>query len=353
MKPRILKLLTSDGRCGKRVARSGGCAFDRRASQAGRRGFTIIELLTVITIIGIILSLVLVAGMEAANRAKERATQTLIIKLEAGLNDRLEAVLQTRPDYTIGHLALANVYYSSTDTIPAITRAQVIAWYDYIKAEMPDVFFVQNAAPGNNDYPLNFAGNPIPGVTGIPSVILPIFTQPPVGQTYTPGTGIYGTSYTAAAGIYKNLGYLPAGYDGVDNDTDGLVDEYSEGIGTDPQVQDPTDPSRLVNTSSLIATRLAAHTHTTARSEMLYALLVEGRGPFGSVFTRDDFTGQRSARHRQRRPARVRRCLGPATPVFPLAAPLPFRHSARAGADRHQSLVVDVQPALPVRLRDP
>ena len=32
------------------------------------------------------------------------------------------------------------------------------------------------------------------------------------------------------------------------------------------------------------------HTHVTARSEMLYAILVEGRGPWGSVFSRDEFT---------------------------------------------------------------
>jgi hypothetical protein len=39
-----------------------------------------------------------------------------------------------------------------------------------------------------------------------------------------------------------------------------------------------------------IAANLSAHKHKTARSEMLYALLVEGSGPLGSVFSRDDFT---------------------------------------------------------------
>ena len=55
-------------------------------------------------------------------------------------------------------------------------------------------------------------------------------TQPDLGSA---GTGIYGASYTVAAGIYKNLGYLPAGYDGVDNSTGdgvGLVDEWDEGV---------------------------------------------------------------------------------------------------------------------------
>ncbi len=38
---------------------------------------------------------------------------------------------------------------------PASQRAQVIAWYDYIKAEMPDVFFYSTI---DSNYPLNFAG---------------------------------------------------------------------------------------------------------------------------------------------------------------------------------------------------
>ena len=100
-------------------------------------------------------------------------------------------------------------------------------------------------------------------------------TNPSIGL---PGTGIYGASYTAAAGIYKNLGYLPAGYDGVDNDQDGLIDNYHEGV-----------PASGTN-SALVLANLGRHVHKTARSEMLYAILVEGQGALGSVFSRDDFT---------------------------------------------------------------
>ena len=70
----------------------------------------------------------------------------------------------------------------------------------------------------------------------------------------------------------------PAGYDGVDNDQDGLIDDYLEGV-----------PSGGTN-SGLVLGNLGRHVHKTARSEMLYAILVEGRGPLGSVFSRDDFT---------------------------------------------------------------
>jgi hypothetical protein len=90
------------------------------------------------------------------------------------------------------------------------------------------------------------------------------------------GTGIFGASYAAAAGIYKNLGFLPTGYDGVDNNRNGLIDELREGINA--------TNSKLVNSN------LANHTHKTARSEMLYAVLVEGQGPLGSSFAPDDFT---------------------------------------------------------------
>jgi len=47
--------------------------------------------------------------MDGVRRAEERATQSLITKLEAGLNDRLEALLQNRHRYDgadIAHLIL-------------------------------------------------------------------------------------------------------------------------------------------------------------------------------------------------------------------------------------------------------
>ena len=95
-------------------------------------------------------------------------------------------------------------------------------------------------------------------------------TNPSYGFT---GLGIFGASYTAAAGLFKNLpGIAPFGFDGLDNSIqNNLIDEIGEG-GWD-------------------ATLLQSnHTHATARSEMLYAILVEGSGPLGSVFSRDDFT---------------------------------------------------------------
>jgi hypothetical protein len=236
-------------------------------------------------IISILLGFILNASLDSVKRAQERATQSLITKLDAGLNDRLDALLQTRPDYNVAHYNLAAIYNTSSGTLFGLQRAQVIAWYDYIKSEMPDVFFVQNTT---GPYPLNFAANPFPG-TGINGVatdsyVLPLgnniqgFGSLPL-YPYSPlGTGIYGASYPAAAGIYKNLGYLPQGYDGIDNDGNGLVDEMAEGA-----------PSGTAANTTVVA-NLGNHQHITARSEMLYALLVEGRGPLGSVFRPDEFT---------------------------------------------------------------
>jgi prepilin-type N-terminal cleavage/methylation domain-containing protein len=293
-----------------------------RPGRRPRRGFTLVELMAVMVIIAIILGFILNAAMGALRSAEERATQSLINKLEMGLNDRLDALLQNRPDANWAHFYMASVYTAAGQQIPSppaplspppaqplppppFPRAQVFALYDFVKAELPDVFFRQN----DGLYPLNFAGLPFPGTTILANdsnnygnSILPLGNSvlgpyPQLAGTFPyggfgdgnvsnpAGTGIFGASYYAAAGIYKNLGYLPAGYDGVDNNGDGFIDDYAEGVNIPPAYSQP-------NTAVVqqVTANLQAHTHITARAEMLYAVLVEGQGPLGSVFNRDDFT---------------------------------------------------------------
>ena len=296
------------------------------------RGFTLTELLVVIAIIGILVAFILVAAQDGIRRAQEKATQSLIAKLEAGVAERIEAILLRRADTSLGHHALASVlnpsfavnadpiatalnsYFGGTtysNSIVSPQRAQVIAQFDLVRAELPDVFYVQTKSSPTYGalYPLNFAGVDFPVGSGNFLIPLGAFsavggapgtptTVTPVGIIAAPGdpnkaVGIFGATFQAAAGIYKNLGYLPQGYDGADNSVppNGLIDELSEGIGGDPLVSDPDTPQGpQIHLSALIGRRLVAHKHNTARSEMLYALLVEGVGPMGSTFSRDEFS---------------------------------------------------------------
>jgi prepilin-type N-terminal cleavage/methylation domain-containing protein len=278
---------------------AGGCGRVRR------RGFTLVELLVVIVIISIIISFVMLAASDAAHRAEERATQALISKLETGLNERIDALMQSRPDVNWAHAYMAAVWNSGFPNanfalgtrLKSGDRAQVFSWYDYLKRELPDVFVLQ---PDGN-YPINF-GFPSGGYPGLPNpllspsgaetnFILPLGnsvinnpgggsfgdadpnnflsqTTPSLGVT---GSGIYGASYANAAGLFKNLpGISQFGWDAVDNNANNLIDEIGEGNWN-------------------LQLFKANHTHVTARAEVLYAILVEGIGPWGSVFSRDDF----------------------------------------------------------------
>lgn len=313
-------------------------AVTQRIGRSCRRGFTLVELAIVMLIIGLLISFILVAANSGVERARVRATQALIMKLEVAVNDRLQALQGVRATVNNAHR-----YFAATPTgnvaqpfLFSEQRAQVLAQVELLKMEMPDVFFIQAVPGGNgNIYVFNFTGQPFvyPGGTQItpPAAamtpylpyILPLGNcyiddqklnapNPPTSfGAYDPsnvsvnykvaGTGIFGASYAAAAGLLKNLGnvptsilppavaaaggpfpLLPAGYDMVDNDADGLVDELEEGLRTD---------GNAGNQLACINLSLANHRHNTARSEMLYAILVEGRGPLGSVFNRDDFTG--------------------------------------------------------------
>lgn len=296
-----------------------------RLGAATRRGFTLVELGIVVVIIGILVASILAASYQGIQRAQEKATQALIAKLDQGVTERLDALLSQTVEPNGTHEYLAAIVPTGFPLGPASPtpwgltspeRAAVIARLDYIKAEMPDVFFIQN----NTDYPMNFAalGYPYPG-TNTENFILPlghaVYDRAPLGG-YRPGsklpdgtpynyglganyivdpnsgrlkngstpaewtatsTGIYGASYTARGAFAKVLGLPQRAYDGTDNDRNGLVDEWT--------VSETGDP----NTVAIVSRLVSNHQHQTARSECLYAFLVAGVGPLGNAFSRDDF----------------------------------------------------------------
>lgn len=256
-------------------------------------GFTLIELMVVMAIIGILVSLVLIASANAVQTARQQATRGLIAKLDAALSDRIDAILQSQTGEPTTMQRYVSPSYSTQALLdmgkgvfpPTSDRAYALAQIELFLREVPDVFYVQDASTG---YPLNFAANPYPMPDAAPAIaqhILPLSggwipadpSNPVFGpKRFDPGQGIYGASYGVAAGLYKNLGYLPAGCDGVDSSGNGLIDEWSEGVNSGNEAQ--------------VRANLANHTHKTARAEVLYALLVEAQGPFGSIFNREDFT---------------------------------------------------------------
>ncbi|MGE3821356.1 MAG: prepilin-type N-terminal cleavage/methylation domain-containing protein, partial [Isosphaeraceae bacterium] len=279
----------------------------RRRPFEGWPGFTLVELMIVLIIIGILVGFILTAAMDGVRRAEERSTQALIAKLDAGMNDRLEALLAQSVEVNDAHAYLAGLWYAQNAMLPSTARAYTIAKIDYLKAEMPDVFVVQSVGNAGilTHYLFNFAAGAYPGTPAYASLgahagyMLPMgagILNDPINGSYGAATtslvttGIHGASYSVAAGLVKQLHehvvktnpaaasavLTPAnrGYDGVDNDGNGLVDELGENGKT---------------LADAMYAQLGNHTHKTARSEMLYALLVEGQGPLGSVFSRDDF----------------------------------------------------------------
>ena len=258
-----------------------------------RLGFTLVELMVVMAIIGIILAFLLIAAERRPPPRRARCHPGAHHQAGGGHQRPARCALadpaRSQPQGTSPSRTFTTARtLPSLGSFPAGPGLRLVRLH---QSELPDVFFVQNTT---GPYPLNFAANPYiwdANLTPLGQYVLPLGRgdgfachQDSCGHSQPGGHGIYGASYSAAAGVYKNLGYLPTGYDGIDNDGNGLIDNWAEGVGHPPSFN--ADPQVVAT----VQANLAAHQHNTARSETLYAILVEGVGPLGSVFSRDDFS---------------------------------------------------------------
>src|SRR5262245_30142203 len=101
--------------------------------RAKRSGFTLVELMIVVTIIGILIAFILKAYTGSIRVAEKSATISLISKLEAALVDRMDALTSMQADPTWCHYALGAIFPGGTvPPMDSNQRAQVIANFDRI-----------------------------------------------------------------------------------------------------------------------------------------------------------------------------------------------------------------------------
>jgi prepilin-type N-terminal cleavage/methylation domain-containing protein len=105
------------------------------------RGFTLVELLVTITVLGILLSLVFAAMRAATNSAKVAKTKATIAKLHQIIMAKYESYLTRRVQVDLVSFCQNNGSYTSqynSTPAKALARARVNAIRDLMRLEMPD-----------------------------------------------------------------------------------------------------------------------------------------------------------------------------------------------------------------------
>jgi prepilin-type N-terminal cleavage/methylation domain-containing protein len=128
----------------------------RNATRFGVRGFTLVEMLVTVTIIGILAAATLAVLAAARDTARKAKTRTTIAKLDAIILSRYESYLSRRLPLSQDDMAMMAVqvgWVSATSNMTPFVAARVrlSAIRDLVRLEMPDRWSDVPNRDGEND----------------------------------------------------------------------------------------------------------------------------------------------------------------------------------------------------------
>ena len=226
---------------------------------AHRRGFTLVEMLVVLVIIGLLAAMGMAALFGTLSIARRAATRSLIEKVNSGLEDRLRSL-----DNRIIEVLPIDRILAGGDPI----RAQVIAKKRVMKEEFPQWFSLETAATG----PAYEEGEP-PLID--PDDIYLVGDWDPTYLGNVGGTRQYQrvAQVSPVARGYRSYVMRVTARDGIDNNGDDWIDTAN-----------PQDIELQMSKNLL----LERHDWRTTSSECLYLIIT--RGPGTSEIDEDSFT---------------------------------------------------------------